>query len=92
MRVRISPNYTANIGPISTILRSDAMTDVLRAAGEVVASRARSLAPSVTGSYRESIHVVTEVHPSRAVAHVVADARHAMAVEARQHVLRRSLG
>lgn len=58
---------------------------------ERVADTARANAPVVTGTYRDSIHVETVRHNGRTVVQVVADAPHAMTVEASQGVLARAL-
>lgn len=52
--------------------------------------RAKASAPVVTGSYRDSIHIETD-HTDRMVKRVVADAPHALVVEANTGNMARSL-
>ena len=59
---------------------------------ERVAATARANAPYQSGEYHDSITVITEMHPERAVAHVTSDAPHAMLVEANTGNLLRALG
>lgn len=59
-------------------------------AAERIAHTARGTAPVLTGEYRNSIKVVTPPRQSRFVAHVRADASHALVVEAQSQVLQRA--
>lgn len=88
----MSVDYRPNRGSLTPILRSDRMAEVVDAAAEVIAARARSLAPVATGGYQQSIQVVSDVHPTRVAAHVGAHVDYALVVESRSAVLRRSLG
>jgi hypothetical protein len=58
---------------------------------EAVAAAARGGAPVESGDYQRSIHVEVVDHPSRVVAHVVADVPYAMVVEAATGNMARSL-
>lgn len=91
IKVRITKNYTAHIA-LEQIMTSDRMAEVVEAAAEEIASRARGNAPVESGSLRDSIRVVTDKHPTRAVAHVGIHVPYGGRVEARNAVLRRSLG
>lgn len=59
--------------------------------GEVVLNAAKSKAPVRSGKYVNGLYVTTDRHPTRTVAHVVASAKHSMAVEARHGVLTRAI-
>lgn len=76
---------------ILDVLRSNRVGEELRRRAEASAANARSNAPVDTGDYRDSIHVVMEMHPTRVVAHVVADDWKANIIEARFGTLGRSL-
>lgn len=84
--------YRPNIGSLDSILKSDAVADVVRDVAEKIAERARAAAPVDSGSYRDSIRVVMDQHPTRVVAHVAATVPYAARLEARSAPLRRSLG
>lgn len=80
-------------------LKSSGMGELLKSAGvrsllaveaEAALARAQGSAPVDTGAYRSSLHI-EEVTTDRAVARVVANAPHAMIVEANTGNLARSL-
>lgn len=63
---------------------------MLEAKAQEVLARAQASAPVASGAYRDSLHVETD-HTDRMVKRVVADAPHAMVVEANTGNLARSL-
>lgn len=84
-------NVRMNIKGLREVLKSTEMQAALQDVAEPIASRARSAAPVASGEYRDSIHVEVEVHRNVAVARVVADAPHALLVEAKTGNLARAL-
>lgn len=89
---RIGRNYVANIDSLKPILKGGEMEAVVTAAGEQVATRARAIAPVVTGEFRDAIGVIVDQHPDRVVAHIGSKTLKAILVEKRTHVMRRALG
>lgn len=73
------------------MLQSSEMAAEMRRRAEAVADQARATAPVVTGNYRNSITVETDVTEQRALARVVADVPYAMDVEARESTLGRAV-
>lgn len=63
---------------------------MLEAKAQEVLARAQASAPVASGAYRDSLHIATD-HTDRMVKRVVADAPHAMVVEANTGNLARSL-
>ena len=84
--------YVRNDAGVREILRSEKVAAVVKDAADVIADRARGLAPVQSGAYRDSITVTEATHPTRVVAHVGPLVDYGLVVETRQHVLRRSLG
>lgn len=80
-----------NRAGVRTLLRSEEVRALLTPHAEQTAARARASAPVDTGAYRASIHV-EHATTDRAVERVVADAPHALLVEARTGNLARALG
>lgn len=72
------------------LLRSSGIRAALRGPAEAVAARARASAPVETGEYKASIRVESAT-TDRVVERVVADAPHALVVEAKTGNLARSL-
>lgn len=66
------------------------VSSLLNEAASRVLSAAQSAAPVKSGEYQSSLHLETD-HTDRMVVRVVADAPHAMVVEARDGVLARAL-
>jgi hypothetical protein len=85
-------DYKPNHAGVAELLRSDKMAAVITDAADVIADRARSIAPVRTGRYRESIQVVSDLHPTRAAAHVGPHIGYGLLVELKTHVMRRALG
>lgn len=85
-------NYRANHAGVRELLRSQPIAEIVEAAAEKIADRARTLAPVRSGDYRDSIRVVSDVHASRVASHVGPHVSYGLVVEARSHVMRRSLG
>lgn len=73
------------------LLHSSPIERHLLERAERVADRAKSLAPTKTGAYRNSIRASSEDHPSRVAAHVSSNVDYAAVVEARHRVLGRSI-
>lgn len=63
---------------------------MLQAAASRVLSAAQSAAPVESGEYQASLHLETD-HTDRMVVRVIADAPHALVVEARDGVLARAI-
>lgn len=72
------------------VLNSSQVRAMVDLAAERAAAQARASAPVDTGTYRDSIHVEHEQAAHRQIALVVADAPHAMYVEARTGNLARA--
>ena len=85
-------NYKPNPAGVREILRSEAMGKVVEDAADIIAERARSIAPVRTGDYRESITVSSDVHESRVASHVGPHVAYGLIIETKTHVMRRSLG
>lgn len=85
------PKVTLNHSGVESLLGAPGVRAACREQAEAVAERARATAPVDTGEYRASIHVVSDT-TDRAVERVVADAPHAMIVEANTGNLARALG
>lgn len=89
-------DFTLNVqGMID--LTNEVNEQVCKSLAEHVADRARSLAEefTITGDYRDSIHVVTDPRDSWtdwAHSRVVADSDHALQVESRHGTLAKALG
>lgn len=76
---------------MADLLHDPGVTAELVRRAERVAAQARSVAPVVSGAYRDSIRVETVEHQSRVVARVVADVPYAMVVESSTGTLAKSL-
>lgn len=72
------------------LLNSAGVRADVRAAAEVIASRARQSAPVVSGRYRDSISVISDT-TDRAVERVNASAPHAFLVESKTGNLKRAV-
>lgn len=79
-------------GNLEQALKSPALAAMLKQKAEAVAATARATAPVDSGTYRDSIVVEMDEHPTRVVAHVAAKSRHAHLVEANTGNLQRALG
>lgn len=77
-------------GEIARLLKSRPIRSTCRTSAEKVAAVARQSAPVATGKYRASIHVESAT-TDRAVERVVADAPHALVVEAKTGNLARAV-
>jgi len=84
------PKVTLNHSGVESLLGAPGVRAKCREEAERVAAAARSSAPVDTGEYRASIHVESDT-TDRAVERVVADAPHAMIVEANTGNLARAL-
>lgn len=73
------------------LLNDDGVERFLVGRMEQVESAAKSSAPVETGEYRDSIHLEVD-HTDRVVVRVIADAPHALGVEASTGNLTRALG
>lgn len=73
------------------LLKGEAADGACRPIAEAGVERAQANAPVASGEYQASIHLEEVMHPTRKVFRVVADAPHAMAVEARTGNIARSL-
>lgn len=82
--------FKLNSAGMRELLQSAGIRGELRRHAEATAAAARAGAPRETGTYAASIHVESNT-TDRAVERVVADADHAMLVEARTGNLVRSL-
>jgi len=89
---RINKTYTANLDQVTDLLKGPKARKVITNAGELIAARARTMAPVQTGAYRASIRVVIDEHPSRIAAHIGPHIWYGNIVEAHAHVMRRALG
>lgn len=85
------PKIKLNSKGVRDLLLSAGVRSAVRSEAEKAASRARASAPVDTGEYRDSIHVESDT-TDRAVERVVADAPHALVVEAKTGNLARSIG
>lgn len=83
--------FRLNSGGVQELLDGDVADDACRPYAEQVEGRAIANAPQDSGEYMASIHIEVD-HTDRLVYRVVADAEHAMAVEARTGNLARALG
>ena len=79
-----------NEGFFDEPLNSPPVRSLVDLAASQVVSEAKATAPVKTGTYRDSIHVEHEQGAHRQVALVVADAPHALYVEARTGNLARA--
>lgn len=96
----MSMNYNASKRDYGKILRDALMVEAMKAHAEVIASRARAIAPRDTGEYIDKIRVSTTrrggIRGDRAAGVVTAGAPHSAAVEfgnsrtRGHHVLRRA--
>lgn len=83
--------FKLNSGGIQSYLDGGGGVEaMLEAKAQEVLARAQASAPVASGAYRDSLHVETD-HTDRMVKRVVADAPHAMVVEANTGNLARSL-
>lgn len=82
---------TLNRGGVRALLNDPGVRAELARHADAVESRAEAGAPVQDGEYRASIHRESAT-TDRAVERVVADAPHALAVEARTGNLARALG
>lgn len=79
--------YDLDRAGLGRLLRSPGMQAEMRRRAELVAARARALAPVETGEYRASIRVESGIRPAdgpraaRAVGRVIAGVPHALLVE-----------
>lgn len=74
------------------VLNSAAVTSIVQAKAEAVASAARASAPVDTGAYRASIRVEMVRGKNRVIGKVVAASDHGMVVESKHGTLGRALG
>lgn len=83
--------FKLNHGSIQSYLDGGGGVEaMLEAKAQEVLARAQASAPVASGAYRDSLHVETD-RTDRMVKRVVADAPHAMVVEANTGNLARSL-
>jgi len=75
---------------MAALLKSDDVRSFLTERAQRVASAAKAGAPVASGEYQNSIHL-EQATTDRAVVRVVADAEHALIVEARTGNLSRAL-
>jgi hypothetical protein len=73
------------------ILKDAAVAQMTMAKANEVCARAKSTAPVLTGSYRDSLHVERRDYPHRTGYLVVGDAPHTLLVEAKTGNLARAL-
>ena len=75
---------------VEKLLRSDKVRGEIEERAKKVLARALADAPVVTGNYRASLHIETDI-TDRVRVRVVADAPHSHLVEAQSGVLSRAL-
>lgn len=73
------------------MLKSSGVAAEMHRRAENVAAAARGDSHDDTGAYQNSITVIDEIHPTRAVSHVSADVEYAPILEAKYGILGRAL-
>lgn len=85
------PDVQMNDGFFRSILRSDAVEALTRAAAQRVLIEAKAKAPVKTGAYRDSLQIVKVHHANRDTYEVGSDRDYALLVEGRHGTLGRAV-